>query len=298
MPSDRIFALLGLVNEEEATALNIQVDYSLPTSFVFAHAARRIVSFEQSLRILSVTTCLRSLKEEDLPSWTPNWSALHSGSEPAFSRGASLVDSRYFHDMLKPFQATRGSAYAPLPATSPHILVVEGFVADRIFRVHFVLPVYSFPSRWRGLTKTLSSFATGFRVMPEEAAVVNGRELCYVNGEDMRDAFWRTLCCNRIGAWEIVADVRLEYLELSTRYQSIASVAETPIFGLLCFIMIALWSIIEMAVLRRPLPTFQTRWWRRRTEGWCRLNEATLVLPVKTRRHKMQWLFSRAQACP
>jgi hypothetical protein len=74
-PVDQIYALLGIVDDED-----IVVDYSLPLVRVYTQVARHLLQRQPDLEVLSMVhhTLSDNALEEGFPSWVPRW---HSRSE-------------------------------------------------------------------------------------------------------------------------------------------------------------------------------------------------------------------------
>ena len=98
-PRDRIYALLGMVNEAEASS--ITVDYSIPVTSLYKDIARRVIRSQQSLRI-AVEAPERNAGgiDLDLPSWVCNWTC-----------GLSVSSIEYFDSKVAYFKASLGFKY-------------------------------------------------------------------------------------------------------------------------------------------------------------------------------------------
>ena len=73
-PQDKIFSILSLLSEADATNDLLQVDYTVSWTEVFRLAAAFILMKSQTLNLLSLAT--RSDIAPRLPSWIPNWTDL------------------------------------------------------------------------------------------------------------------------------------------------------------------------------------------------------------------------------
>ena len=256
---DKVFAFLGLVDPTEAKKLNIEVKYDGPLAPILENVARQIATHERSLRILSVKAFLPASNEKDIPSWAPDWSA-KSTTSPRLFQGISLVNTIYFKDMLQPFNASAGSNHVATAPSSPKTLTVEGFVVDQVKHVGSVFPGYPFPSTVGAAFRFVKSYTQTWQILPEwEDAATDRGEATYRTGEDMRDAFWKTICCNKILTSEAISQVRQEYLEFIEGHRRFASTVRTPVVGLVAFIVLAMWGLIKVVILRWPLPSFQHR---------------------------------------
>lgn len=70
-PRDRIFALAGLAEDGEG----VEINYTKSRMDVFEDFARRTITFEKSLRILS--SAQQANMEDCVPSWVPQWDKEH-----------------------------------------------------------------------------------------------------------------------------------------------------------------------------------------------------------------------------
>jgi hypothetical protein len=77
-PRDKVFALLGLLSDEERHIYERLVDYSVPVDHIYVRTALSIIQESKSLRVLSAVQPplfpMEPSALDDLPSWVPNWS--------------------------------------------------------------------------------------------------------------------------------------------------------------------------------------------------------------------------------
>ena len=107
-PRDKIYALLGLVDEWKVT-----VDYSLPAAKVYTSFIASIIASSQNLEILRAKQS--SEPDNTLPSWVPNWAAPALQNPPnhgAYSAaGRSVTRAAFSH---------------------PGFLLLQGLVIDKV----------------------------------------------------------------------------------------------------------------------------------------------------------------------
>lgn len=72
-PRDRVYGLLGIVSEYFTSGF-IEPDYALDTASVYTTFAGRVISWTDSLLIVSQATSYHNTLAE-LPSWVPDWSS-------------------------------------------------------------------------------------------------------------------------------------------------------------------------------------------------------------------------------
>ncbi|KAF2027293.1 hypothetical protein EK21DRAFT_72158 [Setomelanomma holmii] len=76
-PRDKVFALLGLLSDEERHIYSRLVDYYSPVNIIYWRTAYKMINQSKSLRLLSAvqppSLAMEHSTLDDMPSWVPNW---------------------------------------------------------------------------------------------------------------------------------------------------------------------------------------------------------------------------------
>ena len=120
-PRDRIYALLGMRNED-GPEFPIRVDYhETSAQALFMDTARKIIRSQRSLRICADAAERVAVNGiSDLPSWVPDWTRM-----PLTKTFESLNPS------ISHFNASNGLAHVD-DMQSPKFLIVEGRIIDSV----------------------------------------------------------------------------------------------------------------------------------------------------------------------
>ena len=170
-PVDKIYALRGLLNEEEASSL--KVDYALEASEVFELATRDVLSRDTNpFKLLALVSAFPSAPiPASSPSWVPNYSSLTTG----YIRNFSLTDT---------YRAS-GQARSQISFTglNQKILCLGGQIVDR---VSYYLP-WEYPK-----LADFEELARWYQKCQQYVLQVD----CYPTGEDIVACWWRLLICD------------------------------------------------------------------------------------------------------
>ena len=172
-PIDKIYALRGLLNEEEASGL--KVDYALEASEVFELATRDVLSRgTDPFELLTLVSAFPSAPiSVSSPSWVPNYS------------GLTTAHIRYF-PLIDTYRAS-GQARSQISFTglNQKILCLGGHIVDKV-------------------SHCLSSKCFKFSRLPVEKSAPWYQKCqqyvlktdCYPTREDMSSCWWRLLVCD------------------------------------------------------------------------------------------------------
>ncbi|MCJ1379676.1 hypothetical protein MMC17_002778 [Xylographa soralifera] len=191
-PRDKVYALCGLLSDRGPDRLDIEPDYTLSNRDVYVKVAIAILRNSRNLDILSVPKVPVKSEVNNLLSWVPDWSVSD------FSRSLRYPNNSggYWNQ----HQATPGNLRSDiiLDDTSNSI-AISGHLVDRITVVG---ELYD-PST----NEDISWWQSMCWRMPSEQNVYNNwdkvagarSKILYVNGEDIIDAYWKTLVLGQIG---------------------------------------------------------------------------------------------------
>jgi hypothetical protein len=148
-PRDRVYAVLGIVNDDEIKGL--EPDYSMQKEEVFRAAVESVIQNTRSLYLLSA--CQDPERESGLPSWVPNfeedWKARvlreKEGGEQLYHTAADIL-------------VAEDSIHSP----DKNILALNGIICDEVEHIGSVYEDYSTLNEvletWRQIAlKTLTS---------------------------------------------------------------------------------------------------------------------------------------------
>ena len=170
-PVDKIYALRGLLNEEEASSL--KVDYALEASEVFELATRDALSSgTDPFRLLDLVSSFPSTPiSTSSPSWVPNYWGLTTANVQAFSS-------------ISAYRAS-GQARSQISFTglNQRILCLDGRIVDKV----------SHCLSWKYLNQlTVEKSAQWYQKCQQYVLQTD----CYPTGEDMSSCWWRLLVCD------------------------------------------------------------------------------------------------------
>lgn len=169
-PVDKIYALRGLLNEEEASSL--KVDYALEASEVFELTTRDLLSRNTDpFKLLGLVSPFPSAPiSTSSPSWVPDYWGLTTAHVRAFS--------------FKAYRAS-GQARSQISFTglNQRILCLGGHVVDKV----------SHCLSWKYLEQpTIGELARWYQKCQRYVLQTD----CYPTGEDMFSCWWRLLICD------------------------------------------------------------------------------------------------------
>ena len=170
-PIDKIYALRGLLNEEEASSL--KVNYALEASEVFELATRDVLSRgTDPFELLALVSSFPSTPiSTSGPSWVPNYSGLRTAYVRIFSS-------------TKTYRAS-GQARSQISFTglNQKILCLGGHIVDKV----------SHCLSWKYLGQpTVEELARWYQKCQQYVVQTD----CYPTGEDIVACWWRLLVCD------------------------------------------------------------------------------------------------------
>ncbi|KAH7082693.1 heterokaryon incompatibility protein-domain-containing protein [Paraphoma chrysanthemicola] len=125
-PRDKVFALLGLLSDEEQKTYEGLINYSTPVDRVYLDTALKMIFESKSLRVLSaVQPRMYSSPPnvlDDLPSWVPNW-----------SRASHVLPLGLGQQFVEPFNA--GGRYCVADIGSSGNLLLKGVRVAQVQRI-------------------------------------------------------------------------------------------------------------------------------------------------------------------
>ncbi|OCK76758.1 hypothetical protein K432DRAFT_445801 [Lepidopterella palustris CBS 459.81] len=184
---DKIFALLGLACDSDV----VEVDYRKSVEEVYREFTVNILNDGQDLDILGAAHLHVGDGLTKLPSWTPDWSV-----------GNSIIISLHCEhwngNLLLPSSASGSSISHPQFKENNSILGITGHLFDEIVAVGPAMvlgnPVGANPQdgsiyeNWSRSTET-------WGILSEWENICDARSAKrYVTGENILDAYWKTLC--------------------------------------------------------------------------------------------------------
>ncbi|KAK5444252.1 hypothetical protein LTS15_010367 [Exophiala xenobiotica] len=237
---DKVYALLGLVNDVGEGNLDIEPDYSETNSVeqVYKVVAQKILSRSTNLDFLTIQRAQKS--NLHLPTWVPDWSI----SLPF--RGFSGMPGA--PHLARPTYAATPANMAPSVAFRGDMICLYGHVIDRIVAIG---------DTWTDETGPISSLRSVWLTqIPRQQAVFNGWEkVCQLRSrrqysftaEDMADAYWQTLLAGQLqGGFEAVKKQYKAYDQfIRSKFRKVPSLLLRRL-GLLAILLI-LPSFVDLA---------------------------------------------------
>ncbi|KAM7217614.1 Heterokaryon incompatibility protein (HET) domain containing protein [Rhypophila decipiens] len=150
-PLDKVFALLGLINNHDTIAAAIVPDYNATTEALYTALARQLLQGTHSLDILSTPRSPSPQSSINLPSWVPDWS-------DSSVRTISLIGQSRFQ-----YSATGSSRSSiQLSPDDDRVLLLKGHIVDTVSTLAPVLEksdaFYTSPlTSWRDATRQFST---------------------------------------------------------------------------------------------------------------------------------------------
>ena len=180
-PVDKIYALRGLLNEEEASSL--KVDYALEASEVFELATRDVLSRDTDpFKLLLLLSSFPSAPiSTSSPSWVPNYSSLTT----------AYVRTFFFAGAYR----ASGQARSQISFTglNQKILCLDGHIVDKV----------SHCLSWKYLKQpNVEESARWYQKCQQYVLQTD----CYPTGEDMFSCWWRLLVCDL--SYDIYGEMR------------------------------------------------------------------------------------------
>jgi hypothetical protein len=192
-PRDKIYSLLGMCTDTEDEALN--PNYHLRVQEVYTHFTKYLMNRDHSLQILHTARIGLLRATSSIPSWVPDWVALRGRSnfyavaESAGYRAASYTNME--------INATSG-----VPQ-----LKLRGLLIDSIKIICYQHPKEAFNSDPVLIKKTRENNLNWYAYTMMIARSLQP----YPNGDNWRDAYWRTLIANVISREGLTTAAPQEY---------------------------------------------------------------------------------------
>ncbi|KAH7093600.1 heterokaryon incompatibility protein-domain-containing protein [Paraphoma chrysanthemicola] len=125
-PRDKVFALLGLLSDEEQKTYGSLINYSTPVDRVYLDTALKMIFESKSLRVMSAVQHRMCSSPpdvlDDLPSWVPNW-----------SRAGHVLPLGLGQQFVEPFNA--GGRYCTAEIGSNGNLLLRGLRVAQVQRI-------------------------------------------------------------------------------------------------------------------------------------------------------------------
>lgn len=189
-PRDKVYTALGLLTNDDKK-LGIIPDYSLDTEKVYMGVAERVIKTHCTLCLLE--SCEFSNRSLEIPSWVPDWSTPLHVSRPVFTNWSACGFI---------------SAYASVDMSSL-CCTVAGIAVTTIADVQEA----NIDNLRRGLVNLL-------RFLRIIRPTISESQSLYVTGEDMMEAYCRTLGMDRFST--SFQPHRLEQAELAEAMNTLA----------------------------------------------------------------------------
>lgn len=202
LPIDKIYGILGLVSEEEAS--KIEIDYNLDPATLFTRLTLSEISKENGLEILYLCTKSAKQSEVNAPSWVPDWTqpchhdslvslkyqcAAAGTSEPNFQiRDRTLISRGRIFDTIQAVELMRKIPKgAKIPEYSQEALKGENF---------WERPEQKFDEYFNNATAANRKWLT------------NAMSIAFPGGtvtKESHENLWRAFCCNRTDSGKVPA---------------------------------------------------------------------------------------------
>ncbi|ROV96639.1 hypothetical protein VSDG_05603 [Cytospora chrysosperma] len=194
---DKVYGLLGLTSEPFRAA--VVPDYSKSVTGIYTETSRSIININGRLDILSTNTASDRKMQPPLPSWVSDWAL--GASRPSTLNKTGV------------YSACGLLAAQVNPASPPEVLDAGGFHVDTIVSVTepvgqgFANTDVSVRSVVRQIADHLKRFISRrVRAIPTDSryAMAHLRRSLQLDPDPRNsDAFWRTLCADRVISSEI-----------------------------------------------------------------------------------------------
>lgn len=194
-PRDKVFALCGLTRP-----LDFEPDYNLTTQEVFTKLAVSFLENETTLDILSVPKPSETNRLKGLPSWVPDWTQCDS-THSFTGRDWNFVGVR---------KAGGDDPRVAKFSTNLYILTVEGYVIDSIVDLGSPYAVHIIDTdSWWVWTLILNAFSDNKIMLEWEALAFTGQKIYMPTGEDLLDAYWKTISAGGQVGYDVTVDTSL-----------------------------------------------------------------------------------------
>jgi hypothetical protein len=199
-PRDKVYALLGLATDDLDSGL--KPDYIIDSRSLYGQVVHDIWKRTQSLDILSFCTSTGIRRVEGLPTWAPDWTS--GGRKVKFQEGYYTTPFYKIVKAVPRFAKTAKSSDEDLFCASGS----EGRISDVRFSTNFtelhltgvIVDTISFLSPIRDHIFNMYRLSTSF------GPVAHSLEPTYLTGEEITDAFRRTICLDRFPSAPAIDD--------------------------------------------------------------------------------------------
>jgi hypothetical protein len=159
-PRDKVYALLGLLSDEDRGRFGVLPDYELTTAECYIRAAASLLIHRENLDSLTTDRTSNSHAAMNLPSWVSDWgnSDVGHGGLPLGSRELSNTAEGETY-ILRPFSASRNCGKYTASLKDPRTLALSGFVTDKLTHITEAIHV---PNTEFGSINQRSSTTTQF----------------------------------------------------------------------------------------------------------------------------------------
>ncbi|KAJ2984495.1 hypothetical protein NUW58_g6029 [Xylaria curta] len=199
-PRDKVYSLLGLINQKEAGVGGLTPDYSVSVEECYKRATLAIMSYTRNLDVL--ITEQNSKSTLNLPSWVPDWGYLEKPAPLQIMGDRGWAGSKEVtnNPIYRRFRASGSDQYYTATAVNGDALKLSGYVFDTIIALERVmeqpkllrlgLSRNSWKSDWVSLIGFIDSMGTYFDVFVRwEKLAFSRKESEYPTGEDPGTVF-------------------------------------------------------------------------------------------------------------
>ncbi|KAH8123819.1 HET-domain-containing protein [Trichoderma asperelloides] len=209
---DKVYAILGLLGEEESLELNIIPDYTQSVEECYQKTSLLIMSQMKNLDILHTDRIFESTL--DLPSWVTDWRSLPDPSPICLDPHSHDIKGE--EEDKRPFNASLSTQWTPKTSSDARILMLSGYDFDEIIEVEDILTVPAADHNdIAGMASSISN-ATSFMkrlilglgsyfdiLVKWEALATSKKYSKYPTGEDTETVFAMTMCTGSIDSPEL-----------------------------------------------------------------------------------------------
>ncbi|KAL6903965.1 heterokaryon incompatibility domain-containing protein [Trichoderma evansii] len=209
---DKVYAILGLLGEEESQELNIIPDYTLSIEECYQKTSLIIMSQMKNLDILHTDRIFNSTL--NLPSWVTDWRSLPSPSPTSLDPHSH--DTKGEGEETRPFNASLSTEWAPVTSPDKKILMLFGYDFDEIIQVEDILTVPAadhtdiagMGSSISNITSFMKTLFLGLgsyfdTLVKWETLATSKKYSEYPTGEDTETVFAMTMCTGSIDSPEL-----------------------------------------------------------------------------------------------